>query len=461
MTFGALTFLQWVALVGAVLLVVALASAHIQKLPVSTSIVYLGVGVAIGPHALAWVSIDLETATPWLVHLTEVAVVLALFVGGLKLRLPPWHRAWHAAYGLAGPVMLASIALVALAAHTLFGLDVASSLLLGALLAPTDPVLASAVAVNDARDHDRMRYALSGEAGLNDGMAFPFVVLALEWGRQGGPGVWLGGWVAHRLLWAVPAALLLGFFVGRLVGRQAIQLRHRHRDTKAPSDFLALAIVAFAYVGAELIGAWGFLSVFAAGVGLRSAEASIVNDQPHPDARRSAHPPAEHMVAAFTEGEALQEPAVAAGVALAEVVSFGDTVERLLEVALMVLVGALLVDHFDLRGVAIALLLFVIIRPLATLTFVSRRTTSRPQRTLLGWFGIRGIGSLYYLTYALGHGLDGTAARDVANLTVMVVAMSVVLHGVSAAPLLSRYERGLARRRTRRTRGELRTSRGA
>ena len=103
MTFGALTFLQWVALVGAVLLVVALASAHIQKLPVSTSIVYLGVGVAIGPHALAWVSIDLETATPWLVHLTEVAVVLALFVGGLKLRLPPWHRAWHAMTRPSGP----------------------------------------------------------------------------------------------------------------------------------------------------------------------------------------------------------------------------------------------------------------------------------------------------------------------------------------------------------------------
>jgi NhaP-type Na+/H+ or K+/H+ antiporter len=444
-TLGPLTFLQWIALTGAVLLVVALASAHIQRLPVSTSIIYLGLGVLLGPHALGWLVIDLEASASWLGHLTEIAIVFALFVGGLRLRLPLRHRAWRAAYGLAGPVMLASIALVALAAHTLFGLDVATSLLLGAVLAPTDPVLASTVSVNDARDRDRMRYALSGEAGLNDGMAFPFVVLALEWARRGGPGAWLGGWAAHRLLWAVPAALIVGFLIGKHVGRYAIGLRHRHRDAKAPSDFLALALVAFAYVGAEAIGAWGFLAVFAAGVGLRRAEALTVHESPHPDAGNEAHPPAEHMVAALTEGDALEQPAVAAGVAVAEVISFGDTVERLLEVLLMVLVGALLLDHFDVRGIAIALLLFVVIRPAATFAFISRSTTSPAQRALLGWFGVRGIGSLYYLAYALGHGLTGDAARDVASWTVMVVAASVVLHGVSAAHILARYEASLAR----------------
>jgi NhaP-type Na+/H+ or K+/H+ antiporter len=450
-------FLGWMCLGGGLLLLMALSSASLRRLPVSTSAIYLGVGLAIGPLGFGWLRIDLRDATPWVERLTEVAVIVSLFVGGLKLRLPVWDPAWVAAFRLAGPVMLATILGVALVARVGLGLDMTVALLLGAVLAPTDPVLASAVSVNNAADHDRLRYGLSGEAGLNDGLAFPFVIFALLWGTYGGAGGWIGAWAGHRLVWAVPAALLLGYALGTGVGRLAVWLRSRHRDPEAPNDFLALALIALAYVGAEAVAAWGFLAVFAAGVGLRRAETAVVGRTPHPEVSGGArgtpetstdapapHPPAEDLVAAQVDADALREPAVAAGVLVVETLSFGDTLERLLEVLLVVLVGVCLARHWDLRAVPLALALFVVIRPVSTVLLLAHTPTTPIQRRLMGWLGIRGIGSLYYLGYALSHGVSGHAAADASSLTVSVVALSVLLHGATAQPLLSRYERALS-----------------
>jgi NhaP-type Na+/H+ or K+/H+ antiporter len=438
-----MSFLGWLALAGALLLLMGLSSAYLQRLPVSTAAIYLVLGVAIGPLGLGWLSLDVtKSASDWLERLTEVAVIVALFIGGLKLRLPFRDPAWVAAWRLAGPTMLVTIVGVALAGHLLLGLPPALAVLLGSILAPTDPVLASAVAVNDAADHDRMRYGLSGEAGLNDGMAFPFVVFSLSWAAEGEIGGWIGAWFLHRVVWAIPAGLVVGFWLGWGVGRLAIGLRARHRDTAAPSDFLALALVALSYVGAELIGAWGFLAAFAAGVGLRHAEVQVSHEESAP--KRLVEPPAERLVGPEVAPEQLKEPAVAAGVMLAETVSFGDTVERLLEVLLVVLVGVALASHWDPRGVALALALFVVIRPAASWLLLSHSPTTPSQRGLMGWFGIRGIGSLYYLSYALHHGTFANAAGELGGITITVVALSILVHGASARPLLVRYERRLA-----------------
>ena len=451
-----MNFLGWVALGGLVLLLMALSSAYLRSLPISTSAIYLALGMAIGPLGFGWLRIDVREAGQWLERLTEVAVIVALFVGGLKLRLPLRHPAWIAAYRLAGPVMLASILGVALGAHLLLGLNPAMALLAGAVLAPTDPVLANTVKVDSASDHDRMRYGLSGEAGLNDGAAFPFVVLALLWMEHGGPGGWIAEWALGRLVWAVPVGLLLGFGLGRVVGRLAIRLRSRQQDTGAPSDFLALALIALSYVGAETIGAWGFLATFAAGVGLRHAELHVTRETPHPEqghdpaplgdpaTEAPPHPPAENLVGASVEAEDLREPAVAAGVLVAETISFGDTVERLLEILLVVMVGVCLATHWDPRVVPIALLLMLVIRPIATRLLLMGTPTTNPQRWLMGWFGIRGIGSLYYLSYALSHGVSGPAAAELAGVTISVVAASILLHGISARPILKWYERRLS-----------------
>lgn len=444
-----MSFLLWMALAGILLLTLALSSAYLQQLPISTAGIYLGLGVLLGPIGARVLHIDIRDAAPWLERLTEVAVIVSLFVSGLKLRLAWRSRRWRVALRLAGPLMLVCIGGVALFAHVVLGFEIGLSMLLGAMIAPTDPVLASAVSVNNASDRDRMRHGLTGEAGLNDGMAFPFVILALQWMQHGGSGPWLAEWALHRLLWAVPAALLFGYLLGKGAGRLAIALRARHRDTAAPSDFLALALIALAYTGADAIGAWGFLSVFAAGVGLRRAEWSVVDETPHPSSPEretgEVHPPAEDLVAAIPSADQLKEPAVAAGTLVAETISFSDTIERLLEVMLVVIVGASLAVHWDARAIPVALMLMFVLRPLAAHAILLGTPTTSRQRWLMGWFGIRGIGSLYYLCYALNHGVSGAAARDACGLIISIIALSVLAHGISAQPVLMRYEHALQR----------------
>ena len=442
-------YLGWMALAAAVLLTVALTSAYIRHMPVTTSALYLALGFVIGPAGFSLIGVDFVGNRVVFEHLTEIAVIVSLFVGGLKLRLPIGDPAWQAAFLLAGPVMFATICGIAAFANLVLGLPWPAAFLLGAVLAPTDPVLASTVSVNNAGDKDRMRYGLSGEAGFNDGAAFPFVVFALMWIEGGPPSDWATGWALHRLVWAVPAGIAVGFFLGVCLGRLAIWLRSRHGDTEAPNDFLALALIGLAYVGAETIGAWGFLAAFAAGLGFRRTEVKVTKENPTPDADRDGipddedpnmPPPAEDLVPGKVEEEDLRHPATASGVVVSEIISFGNTVERLMEVTMVVLVGVCVGAYWDWRAVGLAIVLFFILRPIAAFLFLIRTPTSRYQRAMMAWFGIRGIGSLYYLAYALNHGLDENVP-ELVGLTFSVVALSIVMHGISSQPLLNLYER--------------------
>jgi NhaP-type Na+/H+ or K+/H+ antiporter len=438
------SFLQWTAAVGLLLLLMAMLSGLLQRLPIATSLVYLAIGLGIGPLGLDWLRLDLAGHARWIERITELAVVASLFFGGLKLRLNLTHRSWRNGYRLATLAMLLSIAGVAVAAHWLLGLSWPLGLLLGAIVAPTDPVLAGMVTVDGASDRDPMRYALSGEAGLNDGMAFPFVTLGLVLATGAAPD--LGGW-ALGYLWAIPAGLAIGFLLGRATSLLVIRLHSRFGDATAPSDFLALALMALAYAGAELVHALGFLSVFAAGVGLRQTELAISRSSPLPEAEAAAGqgatpPPADELVNPnrVTEEE-LDEPAVAAGVVVASALSFGGTLERLLEVSLMILIGVVIASNWAPQGVLLAVAFFVLVRPLAVwLSLLGTRTSTR-QRALIGWLGIRGIGSVYYLAYALGHGVQGEAARTLVALVMTVIAISVTAHGLTAQPLMARYRR--------------------
>lgn len=173
-----MSFILWVAVLGVVLLTLALTSSYLRWMPVTTSAVCLGLGAVIGPGALGLLKLNTDDAANWMEHLTEVAVLFSLFVCGLKLRLPFKDKNWRIAVGLAAPVMVLTIAGVCLLLHYGFALSWGASVLIGSILAPTDPVLASLVQVNDARDDDPVRFGLSGEAGLNDGIAFPSSFLA-------------------------------------------------------------------------------------------------------------------------------------------------------------------------------------------------------------------------------------------------------------------------------------------
>ncbi|WP_204126792.1 cation:proton antiporter [Pseudomonas ogarae] len=440
-----MTFTVWVAVLGAVLLTLALTSSYLRWMPVTTSAMCLVLGVAIGPMGLDVLKLDISDSSVWMEHLTEVAVVFSLFVSGLKLRLPLKDRTWRVAFGLAGPVMILSIAGLCLALHYLFGLSWGVSMLIGAILAPTDPVLAALVQVNDARDDDRVRFGLSGEAGLNDGTAFPFVILGLLMLREDGSG-FLGEWLLRNVLWAVPAGLLVGYWMGRGIGKLTLSMRIRNADsTLSPNDYLALALIALAYVVAEWIQGYGFLSVFAAGLGLRQAEVKSTDE---------AAPPAEHLVqpvvghetvdpqqAVLGDTESLDDGQLAAGVMMSDMLAFGSLVERSMEVFLVTLLGVVLANHWDWRALAIGALLFTVIRPLSVLALPWGRLLDGPQRLLIGWFGIRGIGSLFYLFFALNHDLQPEVAQLCINLTLSVVALSILVHGVTTQPTLAWYER--------------------
>jgi sodium/hydrogen antiporter len=206
--------------------------------------------------------------------------------------------------------------------------------------------------------------------------------------------------------------------------------------------------------------------VFAAGMGLRGAELQVVHESPHPSTlpdngdvtsredsdaagvrpSLESHPPAEDLVPKVT-ANALGQPSVAAGTLLAEVLSFGDTIERLLEVLLVLIVGIALAQHWDTRAFALALVLMMVVRPLGTHLVLLGTPTTPAQRLLISWFGIRGIGSLYYLAYALGEGLPAALGAELSAFTLSVVAISVFVHGVTSQPMLARYERALARRK--------------
>lgn len=440
-----MTFTVWVAVLGAVLLTLALTSSYLRWMPVTTSAMCLVLGVAIGPLGLDVLKLDVSDSSVWMEHLTEVAVVFSLFVSGLKLRLPLKNRTWRVAYGLAGPVMILCIAGLCLALHYLLGLSWGVSMLIGAILAPTDPVLAALVQVNDARDDDRVRFGLSGEAGLNDGTAFPFVILGLLMLREDGSG-FFGEWLLRDVLWAVPAGLLVGYWMGRGIGKLTLSMRIRNADsTLSPNDYLALALIALAYVVAEWIQGYGFLSVFAAGLGLRQAEVKSTDE---------AAPPAEHLVqpvvghetvdpqeAVLGDTEALDDGQLAAGVMMSDMLAFGSLVERSMEVFLVTLLGVVLANHWDWRALVIGALLFLVIRPLSVLVVPWGRLLDGPQRLLIGWFGIRGIGSLFYLFFALNHDLPPEVAQLCINLTLSVVALSILVHGVTTQPTLAWYER--------------------
>ncbi|MFC5435258.1 cation:proton antiporter [Rhodanobacter umsongensis] len=450
-------YLAWIGAIGGLLLLTSLLSGWIHDTPITHFAIYLLAGMAVGPWGLGLVYIDLRGHGAWLSRVTEMALVVSLFITGLKLRLGFRNPAWRDAVRLAFPAMALTVAGVGAAVHFWLAQPWGFSLLVGALVAPTDPVLASIVAVDDARDADQMRAALSGEAGLNDGSALPFLMLALM--LMASPGSldfsMTMHWLLVDVLWSFAAGLTLGFGLGWIVGLLGTWLRTASKDL-APGDFLALALMALAYAGAGLLSASGFLAAFAAGLGLRSAELYVVTHHPHPhftDAPgkgeiEQTHPPAEMLVNPNRrEHRDVEQPAASVGLMVSDALSFGDTLERLIAFALVLLAGVVCARYWSLDGVILAGLLFVLIRPLSVGIALLGSAAPPARRLLIGWIGIRGIGTLNYLAYALTHGMNEAQSMLAAQLAITIVVLSVLVHGITAQPLMAwRRARMTARR---------------
>lgn len=433
-------FAIWALIVGVLLITMALSGTALSRLPLSTAMLYLAAGFGLGPAGWALITPDPLAYSAILERIAEVAVLISLFAVGLKLGLPLSNRGWRLPVCLAIVSMTITVALIAGIAMIGLGFSLGAAILLGAILAPTDPVLASDVQVLEASDRDRLRFSLTGEGGMNDGAAFPYVVLGLGLLGLHDLGAWGWRWLLMDVIWAVGGGLLIGGGLGALIGRLVVYLRSRHKESVGFDEFLALGLIAFSYGLATLATTNGFLAVFAAGLALQRVE-----ELP---GRNTAPAELEAGLQSRQASEALAtDSEYASAFMMQQVRGFNEQLERIAEVAVVLVIGAMLTySYLPAYALWFVPLVFIVVRPLSVQLGLIGATVSRDQRVLISWFGIRGIGSIYYLMYAINHGLAHDLAREIIALTLTVVAVSVVLHGISVTPLMNLYARRKAQR---------------
>src|SRR5688500_16574536 len=303
----------------------ALSGTLLKRLPLTTALLYLLVGAALGPGGAGLIRLHPVRSAALFERATEFAVIVSLFTAGLKLRLPLSDRGWWLPVRLASVSMVVTVGLIAAAGVVLAGLPLGAAVLLGAILAPTDPVLASDVQVTRPTDRDRLRFGLTGEAGLNDGTAFTFVLLGL--GLHGlHELVELGWeWFVVDVAWAVAGGLGVGLAAGTLVARLVLYLLRTHKEAVGLDEFLSLGLLALAYGVALLLHTYGFLAAFAAGVALRRVESRHTDDkdvEAPPDVANVAAAAAEDGTKIATDAE--RAPAYMAKAVL----GFNEQLER-------------------------------------------------------------------------------------------------------------------------------------
>jgi len=443
------TFAIWALIAGAIFTAMALSGTLLKRLPLSTSMLYLIAGFALGPAGLALLDPSPSADHAILEIVVEAAVLISLFAVGLKLTVPLSDGRWRAPLRLATLSMLVTIALLSAIGIVLFDLAPGAAILLAAILAPTDPVLASDVQLADPNDRDAVRFSLTGEGGLNDGAAFPFVMLGLGLIGLRDPGAGLWRWLTFDLIWATAGGLAIGAICGYAIGKLVLYLRTKHKEAVGLDEFLMLGLVGVAYGAAQLASTYGFLAVFAAGLALQRSQGQPTSATSQRAAAKVADQPLE--VGSTERKEELATDPRLAGAYMTEAVrGFNEQLERIVEVAIVVIVGAML-TLIDLpgNGVVFLLLLFFVVRPVAVgIGFIGLQMP-RDQRLLIGWFGIRGIGSIYYLLFAIGQGLPAADTQLMLSIVLTAVATSIVVHGISVTPLMKLYS---ARRQPRRSR---------
>ncbi|MBO4210172.1 cation:proton antiporter [Micromonospora echinofusca] len=399
------------ALVGVGALLAGILPRVLEHRPLSMPIAFLALGMAVWLLPVGLPDPDPLRYPDIATHLTEIGVIVALMGAGLKIDRPLGRRRWSSTWRLLAIAMPLSIAAVALLGWAWAGLVPAAALLLAAALAPTDPVLAADVQVGEPTDvedsEDEVRFALTSEAGLNDGLAFPFVYAAIAIATTSlAPGDWFGRWLSVDVLYKVGMGVAGGLLIGWLLGKLFFRAPSELRLARHAEGFLALAATFLAYGLVEVVGGYGFLAVFCAARAIRAAERShefhnVLHD-------------------------------------------FAEQIERLLTVLLLLLFGGAVVGGLlaplTWQAALVGLALVFVFRPVFGWLSL-RGAPGRPaEHWVISFFGIRGVGSFYYLAYATAKA-DFPQADLVWATVGLVVIVSVVLHGIAATPVMQLLDR--------------------
>ena len=384
------------------------ALSHQHERAFSASLIYLGLGVGsavvIQLSGVGW--LDPISDAELLERVSELAIVIALFATGLKLDRPLTWRSWSGVTRLLVIAMPLTIGAVAVFGIGVMGLSVGAALVLGAILAPTDPVLAGDVGVGPPGDEDEREpnFSLTGEAGLNDGLAFPFLFLGLFVAETGGSD-WLVNWLTADVLYAVVTGLVIGGVGGYLLAMGAVKLRERDLLEPRLDGWMAVAAVLLIYGAAEIAGTYGFLAAFAGGVGFRHYEhGHEYNGRVHDGA---------------------------------------ETVEKFGELAVILLIGSMVglagLKAPGFEGWLLVPVLLLLIRPLAVAVSLVGSGLPALERGFVAWFGVRGVGSLYYAAVAVVAGVLTPDETEVIVWTALACVMvSILVHGLSATPVSRR-----------------------
>lgn len=363
-----------------------------------------------GVATLAWIpgmpaAIDpVKSPRPWEIG-AELCVIVGLFGTGLRIDRLAKRTQWMPTLRLLAVAMPLCIAALAFVGWTFAGLTLAGALLLGAILAPTDPVLAGDVQVGPPREGGEhpVRYTLTTEAGLNDGLAFPFVHLGILIVAAGGFSLGIAiEWLARDVAYRVAVGTLMGMFIGWLLAKILFDWPRENALSKTESGVIALAGVLLAYGATELVEGYGFIASFVAGVTLRRSEA-------HHEFHRRLH-------------------------------DFSESLEHALTAILLVALGAaipVLWPYFDIKHALIGIALVFVVRPLIAWTSLIGTTLRHRERLVVAFYGVRGIGSIYYLAYAGHHAklVDEYALWATVTFTIF---LSTVVHGLTAGIAVER-----------------------
>ncbi len=330
---------------------------------------------------------------------SEFVVIVVLFATGLRIdNISNWSR-WRPTVRLLSIAMPLTIAAVALLGWALAGMTIAGAILLGAVLSPTDPVLAGDVQVGppgEGGEHP-VRFTLTAEAGLNDGLAFPFVYLGLIIAAQGAdPSAWLVEWIARDVVYRIVVGALVGALVGWLLGKSLFSSWGSNAIETGGPGVLALGAVLLCYGIVELAEGYGFIGAFTAGLMCRR-----VQEKHHFHKRLHA---------------------------------FSEALEHALTAVLLIMLGSTLPalwPALDWRHTLIGFGLLLIIRPLVGWLALLGTGMTSGDRLIVGFFGVRGIGSVYYVGYATGH-MEFVNENQIWALVAYTIFASALLHGATS-----------------------------